>query len=310
MAKFYFPYFDDTNQTIVNHPVMFAYVPFMGEESYSKIQRHVSIYRSGLYNGLVWYNGKVHQNVDSYSECDYVVIPIDLKHRAIPLRKILSESKPYGKQVLCFYSNDSAKPIVRDENAIVYRTSAFASRMLKNERIYPHLACDHFPKTFELTDVASNKDVSFMGVINGDRKNLVSHLRNIYPNANITINNSYFYSHGNKFNLRKKFISSFLRDSFAFCPNGSGNFSFRFYEALCFGRIPIFIDNDNMLPFERIIDWNKHIIRIRRDDFLRLSKRDFCDIINTCNVSPLGNRRLWERYFSAEGYFENFTLDI
>jgi hypothetical protein len=52
-----------------------------------------------------------------------------------------------------------------------------------------------------------------------------------------------------------------MRDSeFVFCPRGTGNFSIRFYETLYYGRIPIIIDTDIVLPFSDLINWDEIIV--------------------------------------------------
>ena len=44
------------------------------------------------------------------------------------------------------------------------------------------------------------------------------------------------------------------------CCRGAGNFSYRLYEVLSCGRIPVIIDTDILLPCDNVIDWNKFII--------------------------------------------------
>ena len=73
-------------------------------------------------------------------------------------------------------------------------------------------------------------------------------------------------------------------------------FSYRFYEALNMGRVPILIDTDTELPFERIIDWSKFIIKVKEDQIDQLP-----DLINNCIITPQSVRQLWEKYFSPDG---------
>ena len=96
-----------------------------------------------------------------------------------------------------------------------------------------------------------------------------------------------------------------LDSSFSLCIRGNGNFSYRFYEALSFGRIPILIDTDVELPFESIINWKDHIIFIKPDMI-----KDIGKIIDECTISPIENRKLWCKYFSAEGYNNNFIYEL
>jgi hypothetical protein len=34
------------------------------------------------------------------------------------------------------------------------------------------------------------------------------------------------------------------------------------------------------------------------------------DLISSCNISPASNRKLWQTFFSAEGYYKNFNLEL
>jgi hypothetical protein len=52
-----------------------------------------------------------------------------------------------------------------------------------------------------------------------------------------------------------EYANHLMRNTYILCPRGAENYSFRIYEALCHGRIPVIIDTDIMLPKE--IDWHK-----------------------------------------------------
>ena len=71
-------------------------------------------------------------------------------------------------------------------------------------------------------------------------------------------------------------VQSYLRHmqevTYVLCPRGIENFSYRFYEALKFGRVPVLIDTDTVLP--DVIDWEPLIVRV---PYGRL--RDIGDII-------------------------------
>jgi hypothetical protein len=55
----------------------------------------------------------------------------------------------------------------------------------------------------------------------------------------------------------KLFNDSMKTSEFVFCPRGNGNFSIRFYETLRSGRIPVLLETDNEMPFNRYINWNE-----------------------------------------------------
>ncbi len=63
-------------------------------------------------------------------------------------------------------------------------------------------------------------------------------------------------------NLRQQFLDNLMRNAYALCVRGTDNYSWRFYEALSLGKIPILIDTDSMLPLEEEIPWDQLIVRV------------------------------------------------
>ena len=68
----------------------------------------------------------------------------------------------------------------------------------------------------------------------------------------------------------RRFDELMLNSTFALCPRGYGNTSFRLVEALQFGTIPIYISDVFSLPFDDKIDWNKIAILVKPKDFPKL----------------------------------------
>lgn len=115
---------------------------------------------------------------------------------------------------------------------------------------------------------------------------------------------------------RKEFVANMVGCDYAFCMRGKGNYSYRLYEAMCCGRIPVFIDTDCVLPYMNEIDWHnlcvwidyreRHLINRRILKFhLSLSKEEFEEKQKEC-------RNIWEKYLSPQGFFANFYkhLDV
>ncbi len=113
-----------------------------------------------------------------------------------------------------------------------------------------------------------------------------------------------------KLQLRIEYVNSIVNSDYMLCCRGRGNFSFRLFEVLCCGRIPIFIDTDCVLPFDFAIDWKKycvwvdsqelpHIAEKVIDFHQNISPQEFIDLQYEC-------RKLWEKMLSNEGYFSNF----
>lgn len=62
---------------------------------------------------------------------------------------------------------------------------------------------------------------------------------------------------------RQAFLDNMRANPYALCARGDENFSWRFYEAMACGRIPVLIDSNCMLPMEDKIDWDRLIVRIK-----------------------------------------------
>ncbi|MGB0662962.1 MAG: exostosin domain-containing protein [Pontibacterium sp.] len=107
--------------------------------------------------------------------------------------------------------------------------------------------------------------------------------------------------------LRTEYIANLLSCDYALCIRGPGNFSYRFYEALSLGKVPVLIDTDTRLPFEDRIPWEQHILRVPVTDLGRL------DVIvqqhyerhtpASFNKLLLSNRQLWLDWFRPETYY-------
>lgn len=110
--------------------------------------------------------------------------------------------------------------------------------------------------------------------------------------------------------LRQEFLQNMVDSDYIFCSRGAGNYSFRFNETLCCGRIPVFLDTDCVLPYDSLIDWKKYCVWVSESelpfiaekvaDFHNsLSPQEFIDLQHEC-------RKLWQQWLSPEGFFANF----
>jgi hypothetical protein len=95
--------------------------------------------------------------------------------------------------------------------------------------------------------------------------------------TNFIIRSSYS-GHKNTINVdpdvaRKEYRDNMLQSDLALCVKGDGNFSYRFYEALSLGRIPLLIDTDCVLPLADRIDYDSFILRVPFQDLPDFSVR-------------------------------------
>lgn len=108
---------------------------------------------------------------------------------------------------------------------------------------------------------------------------------------------------------RLEFVQNILDSDYTICVRGGGNFSVRFYETLCLGRIPIFINTDCLLPYDKLIDYQKFCVWIEPDEIpylvekvadfhASLSLNEFVDLQIEC-------RHIWKTWLSRQSYFSN-----
>lgn len=105
------------------------------------------------------------------------------------------------------------------------------------------------------------------------------------------------------------FVDNIINNQYNLCVSGHGNYSFRLYEVLSVGRIPIFINTDCVLPFEEFIDWKKHVVWIEEKDASKADQYllDFHHEIHPDDFLQLqkNNRILWENYLSKQGFYQS-----
>jgi Exostosin family len=128
--------------------------------------------------------------------------------------------------------------------------------------------------------------------------------------CNFIIRNSLHHSSSLSISPRQQFVENMIGSDYVLCTRGGGNFSYRFYETLSCGRIPLFVNTDCSLPFEQHIDWKKycvwveeadlpHLGEIIREFHAHLSPKEFQDMQLAC-------RQLWLDWLSPQGFFANF----
>jgi hypothetical protein len=107
-----------------------------------------------------------------------------------------------------------------------------------------------------------------------------------------------------------EFRENVLACHYTLCPRGGGNWSYRFYETLCLGRIPVFINTDCALPYASHIPWREHCVWVEGD---RIEDTADAILAHYHSHSPEslaalqdGCRKLWLEFLSLDGFFRNF----
>ena len=256
---------------------------------------------------------------------------IDSQLRALP---------PQGPACAFFYGADDAAPIpVSRPNVALFRTSLFASTRLAHEYAMPALCDDVLEETGgEPVTRSWSKEpsVGFCGFVGSSWKRLgFQMLRQQQKNEGLQLRErvlsafegknqvetrfvrrssfwggamSRFHFSGDlQREVRTEFIQNLFATDYGLCVRGKGNFSYRFYEVLSAGRIPVFVDSDSVLPFERQIDWRRHTVWIDHSEIDSVAARiaDFHRSLSPEAFVQLqrDNRALWADWLSPESYF-------
>jgi hypothetical protein len=99
-----------------------------------------------------------------------------------------------------------------------------------------------------------------------------------------------------------EFLDNVVGTDYTLCARGAGNFSYRFYETLAAGRIPLMIDTDCVLPFADEIDWARHCCIVPERELKNIGAhlKAFHAALNADSFAQLqrANRTLWETHLS------------
>jgi hypothetical protein len=110
------------------------------------------------------------------------------------------------------------------------------------------------------------------------------------------------------------FYQNLEQNLYTICCRGTENYSVRFYETLCMGRIPVVVDTDLVLPFDDTLDYSQHCVWISKRDIARAA-----DILlqfhhghseNELAALQRANRTLWETCLSHKTYYAQLVRTL
>src|SRR3989338_830174 len=110
--------------------------------------------------------------------------------------------------------------------------------------------------------------------------------------------------------LRQEYVQNMIESDYIHCTRGGGNFSYRLYETLSCGRIPVFINTDCVLPYHSDINWKEYCVWVDETEVDRTAEKviDFHKTLSPEDFTELQKRchKLWEDWLSPVGFFANF----
>jgi len=101
------------------------------------------------------------------------------------------------------------------------------------------------------------------------------------------------------------FIEITARSIFCLCPRGYGKSSFRLYESLQIGAIPVYIHKDSWIPFTDELDWSEFAVLIPDENIMQLNTILSAITGNPERVKSMQKRgaEVWQSHFSLPGLY-------
>lgn len=217
------------------------------------------------------------------------------------------------KPILAFYNDDDSRTISKNlpDNVYVFRTSINKSKQSINEFALPAWSSDLLSKfnSCKIRDKIKKPVIGFCGALtNSSRVAALDALKdNNNVETNFIIRNSFWGGKIHDEVLREEYIQNMIDSDIILCCRGAGNFSFRLYECMSLGKIPLIIDTDISLPCSDKINWSDNFIVTSIDD-INKNVNAFWGKIGATDYMELQSkaRYIYESLLSPAG----FTLYI
>lgn len=97
---------------------------------------------------------------------------------------------------------------------------------------------------------------------------------------------------------KNRFSELMSKSIFALCPRGVGSTSFRLAEAMEFGCIPVYISDTFSLPFDKIINWDNIIVKVKPTEINSL--------YNTLSSKASNSQWLYTRQLNVKKIYEDY----
>ena len=97
---------------------------------------------------------------------------------------------------------------------------------------------------------------------------------------------------------------------FSLCPRGYGATSYRLYEAMQLGAIPVYISNKHLLPWSDELDWKKFCVIVEEKEILGITNRllNFKSRIVRNMQEEL--MTVWKNHFSIEASYKHIVKRV
>jgi len=294
--------------------------PFWGASHW--FDRYPSLYDEFMREGSTLFTV-----TESPDEADCFLPPSGWQEGGSPQAVRMAElARRHGKPLLVFFCSDSFEEVPLDV-AIIYRTSMNRSTKKTNEHSWPIWTCDilrsygggtvadrrctsrptvgycgyiDYRNPFEWAQRRLRGQISASMTLRGDavRALLAS------PAIETRIIQRRRFGGAATLREREEFARNLLSSDYALVARGNGNFSFRLYEAMSAGTIPVFLDTDCCLPFDDVIPYRDLFVWVPAHDVSRIA-----DYV-TAYHSQLDDRSFNERRRSIRDIYDRYLSPL
>ena len=209
-----------------------------------------------------------YRRVDTVEDADIIIdnqFTWGSRRSRSDVQQILDEYRKMDIAVMITWITDCNDTYDVPSNVIFYKTSLFKTLSDPNEEVLAYVwesmeRAPVLPRT-------SRPKIGFCGAAWANRKPLLDAL-DAHPDIDTWFirRDSFWGGQPDGEQVKKDFRENMKANHFTVCDRGEGNFTMRFYQALSAGRIPLFVDTDMKLPYEKNIRWDDIIVRGRTPD--------------------------------------------
>lgn len=280
-------------------------IGLLNEYPKEKIKQFINHNNQSRYYPLLELCKKNIQYTENIKKSNICILPYKFNGILdIYFNKLVKLCNKNNKILLCFYNDDNDITFNLPKNVILFRTSFYKSKQLINEKALTVFSADYFKNYYLKKPKLS---IGYCGHILYGRQKYINILNNSNIKCNFILRNGMWAPRIDSNKAVLDFYKNIENNIFIFCYRGNGNFSYRFYQILMMGRIPILINTDCVFPFENKYNLNDLGIIIDEKDLLNNKKNLINEIINYYNNTDLlkiqkQNRKIWEEYFSPLGF--------
>jgi len=291
----------------------------------------------GRFEGLLAHGREFLELAAKPEDADVFIVPVTWNHyqryHREDLGLVFGEAmRRYEKPIAIFADCDRYQELPAFPRAVEFRTSLYRSALKANEFATPAWIGDLMARfcngVLPLREKRAKAAIGFCGVPAPEirYKALDVLARSGRFTMNVILRPHFFggamhwqpvndvitphWHGGDVARVREEFVRNMIDSDYIVCARGGGNFSHRFYETLCFGRIPIFIDTDCVLPFHKTIDWKRYGIWIDESQVEALPEivAAFHERITPDEFVAMqrAGRALWEERLSTAAFFRHF----